>query len=364
MHSLRNGLQRHFLVHRAIDIINDDFFKDSNACFHNMLKMIKSTTKGIVKHYPEIEPEDLLKLYKSLSTETPRGLLEKVWLDIMFFFIRRGRENKRQMTKDTFATGCDAAGKRYFYQVLGEIDKNHKVNDGQYETSGEGRMYETESALCPYNSFVKYLKKLNSNQSSLWQRPKGNFSIHDETWFCDVPIGEKTLGGMMATLSSKYDLSQRYTNHSIRVTGLQALEDSNFEGRHIIRISGHKSENSIKNYARKLSASRKRSMSSALSSMVDEELNINPKENTSTPEPSKKQMIATATSEDSFDSHHLSSISPIDFNFDTTNDDDSFFDQIPTSLLQSSSSIKSRQHHMPVFNNCSVTINYNFYNKN
>ena len=61
------------------------FFKDSNACFHNMLKMIKSTTKGIVKHYPEIEPEDLLKLYKSFNTETPRGLLEKVWLDIIVF---------------------------------------------------------------------------------------------------------------------------------------------------------------------------------------------------------------------------------------------------------------------------------------
>jgi hypothetical protein len=61
---------------------------------------------------------------------------------------------------------------------------------------------------------------------------------------------------MMPTLSSKYNLSQRYTNQSIRVTSLQVLEDGNIEGRHIIRISGHKSLESVQNYnARKLSTS-------------------------------------------------------------------------------------------------------------
>lgn len=50
---------------------------------------------------------------------------------------------------------------------------------------------------------------------------------------------------MMAKLLSKYNLLQRYTNHLIRVTGLQALEDANVEGRHIIKISGHKSGQSI-----------------------------------------------------------------------------------------------------------------------
>ena len=78
---------------------------------------------------------------------------------------------------------------------------------------------------------------------------------------------------MMSKLSIKYELSQRYTNHSIRVTGLQSLEDANIEGRHIIRISGHKNEQSIKNYARKLSAARKRNISSILSGMVDEQSN-------------------------------------------------------------------------------------------
>ena len=35
----------------------------------------------------------------SCDISTPRGLQQKVWVDIMLFFIRRGRENLRQMTK-------------------------------------------------------------------------------------------------------------------------------------------------------------------------------------------------------------------------------------------------------------------------
>ena len=41
------------------------------------------------------------------------------------------------------------------------------------------------------------------------------------------------------------------------------LEDLNIVGRHIIRITGHKSVNSVQNYARRLSASRKRNISAS-----------------------------------------------------------------------------------------------------
>ena len=74
---------------------------------------------------------------------------------------------------------------------------------------------------------------------------------------------------MMAKMSSKYGLSERYTNHSIRVTSLQLLDDENIEGRHIIRISGHKSIDSVQNYAR-LSAARKRNISSLFSNNLDD----------------------------------------------------------------------------------------------
>ena len=117
--------------------------------------------------------------------------------------------------------------------------------------------------------FKKYISKLNLNQDSLWQRPKQSVSENDSTWYCNVPHGEKHLGSMLSHMSLKYNLSQRYTNHSLRVTSLQTLADAKIEGRHIIRVSGHKSVSSLENYARKLSTSRKRSISAVLSERVE-----------------------------------------------------------------------------------------------
>ena len=85
----------------------------------------EKTVKGKTEHHPEIEPEDLIKLYKSIDIWTPVGLQEKVWVDIMRFFIRRGVENLREMTKSTFGTGTDASGKQFVYQMTDEYDKNH-----------------------------------------------------------------------------------------------------------------------------------------------------------------------------------------------------------------------------------------------
>ena len=266
MQAIRSGLQRHFMETRKIDIINDDFFQETNSCFHNILKNIRSSTKGQVKHYPEIEPEDLKKLYRSIDTNTPTGLLEKVWVDVMLHFIRRGRENQREMTIDTFEMGVDASGKRFVGQSTGEVDKNHGALD---ETIGEGRMYETGKESCPVESFFKYISHLNPNQLAFWQKPKEKWSSCDTIWYQNAPLGPKSLGGMLAKLSLKYNLSQRYTNHSLRVTSLQALDDNNIDSCHIIRVSGHKSQESIKTYARKLSAARKRGISSILSSIVE-----------------------------------------------------------------------------------------------
>ena len=124
--------------------------------------------KGQVAHYPEIEPEDLNKLYTSIDINTPVGLQEKVWLDIMIFFVRRGRENLRVMTKESFSLGVDASGKRFISQVTGEVDKNHSsISSDQFETIGEGRMYETGKPSCPLKSFLADVSHLNEKQNAL-----------------------------------------------------------------------------------------------------------------------------------------------------------------------------------------------------
>ena len=79
-------------------------------------------------------------------------------------------------------------------------------------------------------------------------------------------VGQRTLGEKMKKLSTDAKLSYNYTgSHSIRATVITVLDESGYEARHIMAVSGHKSENSIRSYAARTSLSKKRKMSEALS---------------------------------------------------------------------------------------------------
>ena len=58
-----------------------------------------------------------------------------------------------------------------------------------------------------------------------------------------------------------------YTNHSIRATCITLLDNAGNEARHIMAVSGHKSESSIRSYS-KTGFGAKRKMSSLLSSTM------------------------------------------------------------------------------------------------
>jgi integrase len=67
------------------------------------------------------------------------------------------------------------------------------------------------------------------------------------------------LAKMMPYISEQAKLSFRYRNHSFRATAITALDDTGIEARHIMRTSGHKSEVSIRSYAKRLSENKKTS---------------------------------------------------------------------------------------------------------
>ena len=65
----------------------------------------------------------------------------------------------------------------------------------------------------------------------------------------------------MKRISEDLELSQTYTNHYIRTTAVSLLDECNFEARHIMRVSGHKSESSIRSYSRRLSETKQKQIS-------------------------------------------------------------------------------------------------------
>jgi hypothetical protein len=75
---------------------------------------------------------------------------------------------------------------------------------------------------------------------------------------------------MMAKISQVCNLSKRYTNHCIRSTCITALYDNGIETRHIMGLSGHKSESAVRAYSKRLSEKKTREMSDILIATVQE----------------------------------------------------------------------------------------------
>ena len=72
---------------------------------------------------------------------------------------------------------------------------------------------------------------------------------------------------MMKQISIEAKLSIIYTNHCIRATSISILYSCGFEARHIMSISGHRSESSIRSYSR-TDLQTKQKMSDNLSSFI------------------------------------------------------------------------------------------------
>ena len=161
----------------------------------------------------------------------------------MLFFFRLGRQNFRQLKKTDFEINVNSQGtKRCVVKTTDELTKNHRAHDVQAEEGG--MMIANDGPFCPVSSFEKYLSVLNPMNEYLFQRPKS--SGEGEIWYDNIAVGENTLGKKMKVISHKAELSTIYTNHSIRATTITIIDRSRFEARHIMLVSGHRNESSVK----------------------------------------------------------------------------------------------------------------------
>lgn len=275
LENFRYGLNRYLKAPpflKPYDIIKDRGFHSSNEVFKTALCELKSLGKGDVTHYPPIEKPDIQRLYGSihLSSNTPYGLLNKVQLDIRLYFCRRGGENMADMTRDTFV--CETSvntGMKFVRKQKDELCKNRRENNK--ENFG-GYMPEIAgSPYCPVESFLKYISKLNPDNEKLWQRPLASFRENDSVWYTKQAVGKDSLSSFMSKLSKFCNLSQVYTNHSVRATGTTILARNNFSDAQIMSVTGHKSSTSLVPY-HGVSSEEK----FAMGRVINETVSVNP----------------------------------------------------------------------------------------
>ena len=114
------------------------------------------------------------------------------------------------------------------------------------------------------------MSKRNPASAFLWQKAKKKVHYTDENWYEPGCVGHDPLDRYMKHLMKDVKLSNpEYTNHSIRATVITSLSDSGYEARHIIAVTGHRSESTVKQYAKKCPENKKREMSASLANKLD-----------------------------------------------------------------------------------------------
>ena len=134
------GLQRHFLLKREFDVISDGEFSKSNQIFEAAIVELKRQGFGRVDHHSPISKEDLEKIQSSYnpSSPDPKSLQQVVWFNIMFHLIRRGRENLRLLTKESFALyRLTQLGKSLFIKLLINWTKTTEQTSNQMILQGK-----------------------------------------------------------------------------------------------------------------------------------------------------------------------------------------------------------------------------------
>ena len=139
--SIRHGINRHLSnLSEGKDIIHGSDFSESKKVFAAASKELKRQGKGGVEHYPPIELPDLQKLYSYFNIDDNVKLQEKVFVDLMLYFGRRGRENMHDLKISDFAATSDSKGQIYIYMTCDELTKNHQED----ENTASGRMYSRD----------------------------------------------------------------------------------------------------------------------------------------------------------------------------------------------------------------------------
>lgn len=332
---IRAAINRYYKSKRSLDILSDPRFIMSNEMFTGVTRKAKKEGRGEVDSRPPIEEEDMKRIssyFAQYLNGPPNAvkLIEMALFSIIYYMGRRGRQNLRKMTKETFKVATDSSGKKYIYQAVKELDKNHKQDD--LSPNNQGRIYEqpgvyfnhinttkyhsqtfdkvlwnlitcnskkrhfvSDSPICPVMIFELYLSKLHPSRNDLWQRPKKEINDVYKEWFDNVPLGKDPLNAAMKTISVNAGLSKVYTNHCIRSTVMETLDEGEFESRHIMAQTGHKSESSIKVYARRCPTKKKEEMSYCLANKLNQPENqIDIEEQVKAP-PAKKQKSNTVT---------------------------------------------------------------------
>ena len=268
--SIRSSLNRHLKdIGRYFDIVRDRRFKSANAVLDGKLKLnMKSGLSRPTQHKSVVNSTDLMKISDYLScVDNPVILRYRVWYDLSIHFVTRGLEFHQQLMTSSFEFRKDENDREYVVISHETKQKNWQGGLDTSEAPQDKRMYSTGDKNCPVRSLRQLLSLTDPNATSLFNhcsKAAMESPQSENVWFTAKPVKAYQFTKFMSDISRNSGCSQKYTAHCLRATAIQALNDDGFELRHIMFMSGHRNEASVRSYNRDCSDFQKQRLSNSL----------------------------------------------------------------------------------------------------
>ena len=77
---------------KMFNIMKEREFSSANQVIQGTIKLMQASGNDVTQHTFAIQKEDMKNIWDNLKMNTPQGLQDKVFIDIVLQFARRGQE--------------------------------------------------------------------------------------------------------------------------------------------------------------------------------------------------------------------------------------------------------------------------------
>lgn len=188
------------------------------------------------------------------GTDSPKKLLNLIWLNNTVLFGLRGGNENRQLRWGDIKLKTNDHGREY-------IEYNERLTKTRTaEKTTEVRHFSPKQfahdtlETCPVYAY----KIFAQHRPTEMCQPESPFYLGinykrlpgSDKWYKSQPLGEHTLNTLMKTMAIECGLQGKKTNHSARKTTCTDLLHSGIAPTTIQQLSAHRNVQSVNNYAR------------------------------------------------------------------------------------------------------------------
>lgn len=220
-----------------------------------------------------------MKLGDYFSRKNPQVLQHEVIFLIIYHFAYRGREWMRNLQKESLVFSVDSDNREFIVcnKTLEEKNVRSTLNKRNYENIKDIVMYAKPEKKdeCPVEAIRLYLSKIPDNCTCLFPKPLQKSKMEsggwesNATWYSDTQVvGKHLLNDAMKIISREADLNAIYTNHCVRATVVSEMFSKGYTTDQIQTVTGHKRNDSVQRYIKRVTPTKKMKVSHDLSSSI------------------------------------------------------------------------------------------------